>query len=83
MSSAWTTREIDAPIDDMMDAHTVAKLFGVSKDTLDKMVKDGEFPAPLVVGKAGKVWEWRAVTYYRLRLEFLPRISANFPATDG
>lgn len=80
---AWITRPIDAPSDDMMDAHTVAKLFGTSVDTLDRMVKEGEFPAPLKIGKAGKVWEWRAVAYYRLRLEFLPRIAVQCGANEG
>lgn len=77
MTNSWTERLITAPADDMMDAHTVAKLFGVSVDTLDRMVKDEGFPAALKIGKAGKAWEWRAIVYYRLRLEFLPRIAGQ------
>ena len=83
MTPAWISRPIDAPSDDMMDAHTVAKLFGVSVDTLERMVKDGEFPQPLKIGRGVRVWEWRAVVYYRLKLEFLPRTAVHSGADEG
>lgn len=70
----WTTRLIDAPADDLLGRGDVAKLLGVSETTVGEMVKDGLLPAPLVVGKGGRVWDWRSVAYYRLRIEMAARL---------
>ena len=74
MSSTWTQRPVDAPAEDLLSAEAVAKLFGVSRDTLDRWIADGEFPAGLLVGKKMVVWDWQSVAYYRLRLALGPRL---------
>jgi len=74
MNAEWTQGTIDRPSQDLLDAVEVARLFGISRGTLDGLVNDGEFPKPLSIGKQTRVWDWRAVAYYRLRLEMMPRI---------
>ncbi len=75
----WTTRLIDAPADDLLGRGDVARLLGVSETTVAEMVRDGLLPAPLVVGKGVRVWDWRSVAYYRLRLELAARLGGSAP----
>jgi predicted DNA-binding transcriptional regulator AlpA len=82
MQGQWIQRPIDAPADDLLDGQAVSRLFLISKDTLDRLVSEGEFPQPLKIGKQGKFWDWRAVAYYRLRLELMSRIEAKDGETD-
>ena len=79
----WTTRAIEAPSEDMLDATELAKLLGVSRDTVERMVENGDLPRPLTIGKSMRVWEWRAVTYYRLRLELFARLDPQMTANTG
>ena len=71
---SWTPRPVDAPAEDLLNLADVAKLLLVSDDHLRKLIAAGEFPEGLSAGKAGRVWDWRAVAYFRLRMEMLPRL---------
>ncbi len=75
----WTTRPVDAPADDLLTKAEVGRLLGVSETTVDGLVAAGDLPAPLAVGKGSKVWDWRSVAYYRLRMEMLPRLTRIGP----
>ena len=77
----WTQRQVDAPADDLLTFETVAKLLGVSTATLKRLIADGEFPDALQVSPGTRVWEWRAVAYYRLRVEMRPRLAG--PKADN
>ncbi len=79
---AWVPRQVDGPAGDMLSRSDVAKLFGVSEATIRRLIEAGEFPAPLVIGKQGKVWDWESVAYYRLRLKLGERIRLQ-PVTTG
>ena len=46
----------------------------------DDLVAAGDLPAPLAVVKGSKVWDWRSVAYYRLRMEMLPRLAQTGPS---
>lgn len=82
-NALWTTRAIDAPAATIMDATEVAKLIGVSRDTFDGLVKSGEFPTPMRIGKQTNVWGWRDVTYYLLRIELGSRLDPKPSGTAG
>jgi predicted DNA-binding transcriptional regulator AlpA len=75
MSTEWTTRPIESPTHDLITAGDVARLFRISEDTIRRLVASGELPEPLTIGKQTKVWDWRAVTYYRLRVEMASRLA--------
>ena len=49
---------------------------------LNRLVADGEFPEPLTVGKKTRLWDWKAVAYYRLRLEMTARLKPVSTAVD-
>ncbi len=78
----WTTRLIDAPSEDLMTLAAVGSLLGVSESLLRKLIESGEFPDGMAVGPRLKLWDWRAVTYYRLRLELAPRLSGGTAGGD-
>lgn len=82
MAAEWAPRTVDGPAADMLSVDEVARLFGVSATTITRLVAEGEFPAPLVVGKSTKVWEWKAVVYYRLKLELACRLE-KVPPPNG
>ena len=39
----------------------VQKALGISRTTIHRMVKSGEFPKPISLGKRTKVWLWDEV----------------------
>ena len=82
-SGRWTTKSVDAPVGDMLSADEVARLFGVSRDTLERWIADGEFPAGLPVGKKSIVWDWQSVAFYRLKLAMSPRLFSEKPSATG
>ena len=82
-SGRWTTKSVDAPVGDMLSADEVARLFGVSRDTLERWIADGEFPAGLPVGKKSIVWDWQSVAYYRLRVALSPRLVTEKSSAHG
>lgn len=67
----------DGEYGDLLSGEEVARLFNVSRDTLERWVAEGEFPAPLSVGKQAKCWDWQSVAYYRLRLAMSARLVAE------
>lgn len=73
----WTQRPIDAPAGDLLTGEEVARCFGVSKDTIERWIADGEFPAGLPLGKKAVVWDWQSVAYYRLKLALASRLVAE------
>lgn len=73
---------MDGPAADLLSAPEVARLFHISEDTLNRLVADGEFPEPLTVGKKTRLWDWKAVAYYRLRLEMTARLKPVSTAVD-
>ncbi len=79
----WTTRTIDAPAGDLLTATEVARLLGVSEDTLKRLISEGEFPSPLLIGKQTQVWDWEAIAYYRLRIRFASRMAESKPTATG
>ena len=82
MPAEWTDRTVDGPAADLLSAPEVARLFHISEDTLNRLVADGEFPEPLTVGKKTRLWYWKAVAYYRLRLEMTARLKPVSTAVD-
>jgi predicted DNA-binding transcriptional regulator AlpA len=82
-SPQWTTRPVDAPADDLLTAEAVGKLLGFGAETLGKLVKAGEFPDGVFVSPGVKLWEWRAVAYYRLRVEMKSRLKKDPAETGG
>lgn len=79
----WTQRPIDAPTGDMFTGEEVARLLGVSRDTLDRWIADGEFPCGLRHGKQAVVWDWQSVAFYRLKLAMSPRLFSEKPSATG
>lgn len=77
----WCRRDVDGPTADLLSASDVARLFGISEDTLKRLIAEGEFPAPLLIGKQTRVWDWESVAYYRLRLKLTARIEPKPTAT--
>jgi predicted DNA-binding transcriptional regulator AlpA len=75
MAGNWITRLVDAPAEDLLSAADICKLFSISDDTLDRIIAAGEFPAGAKVGKKSFLWDWRAVAFYRLRLELTHRLN--------
>jgi excisionase family DNA binding protein len=71
----WTTRLIDAPVADILKRAEVAKLLGLSEDTLRLLIREGEFPAGIPYGKQVVVWDWEDLTYYRLRMRVMARLN--------
>lgn len=67
--NSWTTRQIDAPANDLLAPIDVARLFGFGEDTLDRLVKSGEFPPPIRLSPGTVMYDWRAVAFWRLRCE--------------
>lgn len=67
--AAWTTRLVDAPACDLLSPADVAKLFNFGEETLDRLVKAGEFPAPVRLSPGTVMYDWRAVAFWRLRCE--------------
>jgi len=61
----------------------VGRLLGVGETTVDGLVAAGDLPAPLAVGKGSKVWDWRGVAYYRLKMEMLPTLARTGPDDPG
>jgi excisionase family DNA binding protein len=79
----WTTRPVDAPAADLLTKPEVARLLGVSQDTIDRLIEDGEFPEGMKIRKQATVWEWQDVAYYRLRLSRAARIRPPQPTAGG
>jgi hypothetical protein len=79
----WTTRPVDAPADDFLTGEAVGKLFGFGVETLGKLVRAGEFPDGLHVSPGVKLWDWRAIAYYRLRVELRSRLKEDPAETGG
>lgn len=75
----WTTRLLDAPADDLLTKPEVARLLGVSVDTVDRLVEDGDLPEPLRIRKQATVWDWRDIAYFRLRLSLAARLRPRQP----
>jgi predicted DNA-binding transcriptional regulator AlpA len=80
--SLWTTRAVDAPVDNHLTAEQVGKLFGFGVETLDRLVKAGEFPEPVLTSPKTKLWDWRACAYYQLRIEMRPRLKSEAGSGD-
>lgn len=76
-NSTWTSRLVDAPEQDILHMVDVQKLIGLGEDALRQLIRDGEFPAALTIGRQQKVWEWRDIAFYRLRLAMGHRISVT------
>jgi excisionase family DNA binding protein len=83
MAVTWTQRPVDAPDGDLLSGDEVARCFGVSRDTLDRWISEGEFPAGLLVGKKALVWDWQSVAFYRLKLALSPRLVAEKSTAHG
>lgn len=83
----WTQRSVDAPAGDLFSAPEVCKLLNFGADTLKRLIDEGEFPEGLKLTAGYVVWEWRAIAYYRLRVEMSPRLPPRFvgaqPAGGG
>lgn len=85
MPARWTQKPVDAPDDDFLSIEEVGKLFGFSGDTVQRLIDAGEFPEGLQVTKQSKAWDWRAVAYYRLKLELASRLNGlkKVPQPEG
>lgn len=75
MQPQWIPRTVDGPAADLLTLEEVAKLLGFGVATLRRLITDGEFPDGITLSPGTKVWDWRAVTYYRLRAEMRPRLA--------
>lgn len=70
----WTRREVDAPAENLLSPDEVARLLGISEDTLQDLIKDGEFPEPMMIGDEVQVYDWQDVVYYLLRIRVSARL---------
>ena len=82
-NDAWTTRMVDAPVAELMDAREVAELFMVKPDTLREWIKAGDFPSGLTYGKGTVLWDWRVIVFYKLFKEYAHRMGDNAKKADG
>ncbi len=70
------------PIEQPLTYDEVAKLLGISVDTLRQMVKEGEWPAPTLYGKQLR-WRPEAVRRWMEASELVQAVKrqANLPET--
>lgn len=78
----WTRREVDAPVQNLLTRSDVARLLGISENTLRRLIDEGEFPQPNVIGKQNQVFHWQDVAYYLLRVQLSARLSVTKTVLD-
>lgn len=78
----WMRREVDGPAEDVLTPEQVASLLGVSERTLQRLVAEGEFPEPILIGRQTKVYDWQDVAYYRLRMRLGKRLTGQRQPPD-
>lgn len=67
-------RSIDGPEKDWLDMADLTKLLRLSESTIKRLVDSGEFPSALEPTPGTRMWSWRDVLYWQLRVEMRPRL---------
>jgi len=71
-------RTIDGPDKDWLTSAEVRVLFGISKGTLQKLIRSGEFPTSLEIVPGGmRGWSWEDIVYWRLRVARQERLKKS------
>lgn len=66
-------RLIDGPEQDLLNIDQIAKYLHLSPQTLRRLVRDGQFPRPIMISDGTAVWDWKDAVWWKLGRELLPR----------
>lgn len=69
-------RSIDGPEKDWLTAADLVALLRVSKATLKRLIASGEFPRAMEVSPGIRLWSWRDVVYWQLKIELRSRMGS-------
>lgn len=76
MPPTMTSRSVPAPEHDWLTEAEVLTLLGdIGSRTLDRMMREGRFPRPVLWGRDGR-WRWEDVAWYHLGKLLSPRLES-------
>jgi predicted DNA-binding transcriptional regulator AlpA len=67
-------RTIDGPEPDWLDMADLTRLLRLSESSIKRLIDAGEFPLPLEVTAGTRMWGWRDVLFWQLKVELRPRM---------
>ncbi len=73
-------RTVEGPKKDWLDMADLIKVMRMSESTILRLIAAGEFPEPLQTSPGIKMWSWRDVVYWNLRVETRPRLAQPTPS---
>lgn len=81
--AGMTTRQVAAPLDDWLSKEQVCELLKLSRSTLDRMIREGQFPRAVEFpGEDRARWRWVDVAWFLLGREVSDRLSVD-PTAEG
>lgn len=76
-------RTIEGPEKDWLDMADLTHLTRLSESTIKRLIATGEFPAALEVTSGLRMWSWKDVLFWQLRVELRPRMLGGAKAAGG